>query len=218
MTVAGELSRSVNNIIFHKSTDTGGHLSLSFDSLSGFHYPFGHGPSLPQSVGIIGSNILGSLSISVPDYYEVSNAAEGIFSSSLQIEPLGGSVRAMVFFRLRANLAEGAYLQHATLEADWYAVDSADNLLGTITLAGSVDNSDLGISNCENTNSQFAYQQGDHLIITGTDTLQAYDIMGRLLFSQEISTFNSQLSTSIFPATSVYILRLNEKSQKIVIK
>ena len=66
--------------------------------------------------------------------------------------------------------------------------------------------------------THFAYQEGDRLIITGSGTLEAYDVMGRKLFTQEISTFNVQLSTSAFPGAGVYVLRLAGQSQKIVIK
>ncbi|MBR1549896.1 MAG: T9SS type A sorting domain-containing protein, partial [Bacteroidales bacterium] len=64
---------------------------------------------------------------------------------------------------------------------------------------------------------QFAHVDGDQVVIDGTGLLQAYDVMGRLLFSTEV---NSQLSifNSQFPSAGVYVLRLNGKSQKIVIR
>ena len=63
----------------------------------------------------------------------------------------------------------------------------------------------------------FAYQKGDRIVVEGTGTLQVYDVLGRQLFTHEI---NSQCSilNSQFPSTGVYILRLNGKSQKLVIK
>ena len=69
----------------------------------------------------------------------------------------------------------------------------------------------------QSSNLPFARIDGDRLIIEGTGTLQAFDIMGRELFTQEISIFNFQFSISQFPHSGVYILRLDEKSQKIVI-
>ena len=65
--------------------------------------------------------------------------------------------------------------------------------------------------------STFAFQTDNGMLIEGTGTLQAYDVMGRQLFVREVA---SQLSIpkSQFPGTGVYILRLGEKSQKIVIK
>ena len=67
-------------------------------------------------------------------------------------------------------------------------------------------------------NRPFAHLDGDRIVITGTGTLQAFDIMGRHLFTQEISIINFHFSIFQFPQAGVYILRLGEKSQKIVIR
>lgn len=78
----------------------------------------------------------------------------------------------------------------------------------TVKLSPNADEEDNGI---------FAYQNGDRIVVEGTGTLQVYDVLGRQLYTHEI---NSQLSisNSQFPGTGVYILRLGEKSQKLVIK
>ena len=95
------------------------------------------------------------------------------------------------------------------------------NLLQTPTYAFSSTGNDAGRFlvklSPDSDNIPFAYQSGNTLIVEGTGTLQAYDIMGRLLFSRKV---NSQLSipNSQFPSTGVYILRLNENMQKIVVK
>ena len=68
------------------------------------------------------------------------------------------------------------------------------------------------------TPSAFAHLDGDCIVITGEGTLQAYDVMGRELFSREIKNEELRMKNSDFPGTGVYILRLGEKSQKIVIK
>jgi len=57
----------------------------------------------------------------------------------------------------------------------------------------------------------FAHWDSDRLVVTGEGTLEAYDVMGRQLFTKEISP-------SIFPAAGVYVLRLGGQSQKIVVK
>ena len=67
-------------------------------------------------------------------------------------------------------------------------------------------------------NTPFAHWDGDRLVIEGSGTLEAYDIMGRRLFTEEVSGFKSQVSKAAFPRTGVYILRLNGQSQKIIIK
>lgn len=67
-------------------------------------------------------------------------------------------------------------------------------------------------------NSLFAYQSGDQTIITGTGALQVFDVMGRQLLSTEVDSSPFSLHRSQFPATGVYILRLDGQTQKIVIK
>ena len=64
----------------------------------------------------------------------------------------------------------------------------------------------------------FAHIDGDHVVISGTGLLQAYDIMGRQLFAKELSTINSQISILNFPGSGVYLLRQNGQTQKIVIR
>jgi len=74
----------------------------------------------------------------------------------------------------------------------------------------------------------FAYIDADgNIIITdgpstgsGTSILQIYDVLGRQVFSKELSTFNYQLSTANF-LPGVYVLRLingdSVRTQKIVV-
>lgn len=206
--MAGERSNTVNHIIFHKNIDPYGHLSLSSDSLCGFQYPLGQGPSEAKGTGIIGNNIFGTLCISAPDYFEVSDAADGIYSSSIQLEPTVTQVRDMVFFRLKGDLPEGEYRQSATL--------IADNLHGSIALVGRVwgENSIPTI-----VDEPFAFFDGNSIVVNGTGELQIIDIVGRKLFSFDIQ--NSILMRhSDFPAPGVYLLRLcgdKVRSQKIII-
>ena len=67
--------------------------------------------------------------------------------------------------------------------------------------------------------THFAHQDGNSIVVTGTGTLQAYDIMGRLLFRMELNTDEmTHLHINAFPSAGVYLLRLGSQSQKIVIR
>ncbi len=66
--------------------------------------------------------------------------------------------------------------------------------------------------------SPFAYQSGNNIVVCGQGTLYVYDILGRQLFSKEMTAFNSQIPVSTFPYTGVYVLRLGEQTQKIVVR
>jgi hypothetical protein len=68
-------------------------------------------------------------------------------------------------------------------------------------------------------NGNFAYQNGDELLVSGDGTLQVFDVMGRFVMSKEIHG-NESISVSAFE-TGVYMLRFvgeNNMTQKIVVR
>ena len=67
-------------------------------------------------------------------------------------------------------------------------------------------------------NGQFAYHDGDRIVIDGSGTLEVYDLMGRKLFDVDIHNSQFEIHNSKFPAAGVYILRLGGQTQKIVIR
>ncbi len=69
-----------------------------------------------------------------------------------------------------------------------------------------------------NVNGDFAHWDGDQIVVSGTGTLTAYDVMGRELFRREMKNEVLRMKNSDFPGTGVYILRHNGQSQKIVIR
>ena len=82
----------------------------------------------------------------------------------------------------------------------------------------------LVFSICEDANGEnetFAFISNGNIIVNGEGTLQIFDAMGRQLFSKELSTFNSQLSTLNY-TPGVYVLRLingeHVRTQKIVVE
>ena len=62
----------------------------------------------------------------------------------------------------------------------------------------------------------FAYQSGNDIIVNGEGELQVFDVMGRMVAKQQINGVQTMSTSSL--RTGVYIFRLNEKTQKIVIK
>ena len=63
--------------------------------------------------------------------------------------------------------------------------------------------------------SNFAYQNGDDIIVSGNGTLKVYDVLGRMVITERINGVQTIKKPS---PTGVYIFRLNGKSQKIVVK
>ena len=65
------------------------------------------------------------------------------------------------------------------------------------------------------TDGVFAYQSGNDIIVSGNGELQVFDVMGRMVMNQYINGVQTVEKPS---TTGVYIFRLNEKTQKIVVK
>lgn len=83
-------------------------------------------------------------------------------------------------------------------------------------MASSADLSDrftLVFTNVE-TDGVFAYQNGNSIIVSGEGELQMFDVMGRMVMTQHVNGVET-ISTL---TQGVYILKLNGKAQKIVIR
>lgn len=63
--------------------------------------------------------------------------------------------------------------------------------------------------------SVFAYQSGNEIVVSGEGELQIFDVMGRLVMQKHV---NGVESVDKPMTTGVYVLRLNENSQKIVVR
>ena len=101
--------------------------------------------------------------------------------------------------------------------------DDVDMLLGdTYTfIASPRDNENRFIvklryngANSHYSDDIFAYQNGNEVIVNGEGELQIFDVMGRLIATQHING----VQTVNVNATGVYIFKLNEKTQKIVVR
>lgn len=89
-------------------------------------------------------------------------------------------------------------------------------------IASPVDNEDRFVlkfneaDNPESFESQvFAYQKGGDIIVRGEGELQVFDVTGRMVATHRVSGVEKFAKPS---SNGVYILRLNEKVQKIVVK
>lgn len=77
----------------------------------------------------------------------------------------------------------------------------------------------LNFGNDENEvqNSNFAYQNGNDLIVIGKGNLQVIDVLGRKIFEKELSGDENVISCDNINK-GVYILKTENKAQKIVIR
>ena len=69
----------------------------------------------------------------------------------------------------------------------------------------------------EATGDAFARWNGTNWEVEGSGKLQVFDVVGRPLFGTEVDR-QTTIDNAVFPAAGVYILRLGDKTQKIVVK
>ena len=62
----------------------------------------------------------------------------------------------------------------------------------------------------------FVWQSGNDIIVEGNGELQVFDVMGRLVSTQYVNGVETMCTSSL--QTGVYVFRLNEQAQKIVIR
>lgn len=86
-------------------------------------------------------------------------------------------------------------------------------------IGSSADNADRFIVRLEHSDnvdsSVFAYQSGNEIVVSGEGELQIFDVMGRLVMQKHVSGVEAVDKPM---TTGVYVLRLNENSQKIVVR
>ena len=141
-----------------------------------------------------------------------SLGADGIWQAHASGESLEAGQGALVYATSNETLTF-----YAATRSTNSGMDALPALPKALCLGGNGDDpSNHAIS--QSVNLPFAHQDGNSIVVTGTGTLQAYDIMGRLLFRMELNTEHLTLNTSLFPSAGVYLLRLGDKSQKIVIR
>jgi len=66
-----------------------------------------------------------------------------------------------------------------------------------------------------NSNSDFAYVSNDNVIVNGEGMLKVIDMTGRVIATEQISGVSS---INLNAAAGVYVLQLNDKTQKIVVR
>ena len=74
----------------------------------------------------------------------------------------------------------------------------------------------LSPSSLQATEGEIATWNGNSWTVKGEGTLQLFDVMGRKVLSQEVSELSTINTDQL--STGVYVIRLGEKSQKIVVK
>lgn len=73
----------------------------------------------------------------------------------------------------------------------------------------------LVFNNVSEENGIFAYQNGDDIIVDGDGELQVFDVIGRMIANQRINGVETIAKPE---QAGIYILKMNEKTQKIIVR
>ncbi|MEI6754732.1 MAG: T9SS type A sorting domain-containing protein [Paludibacter sp.] len=91
-------------------------INLSQNSLSGFTYIEGSGPSAQQSFTVSGSNLSTGIVITAPTNYEISISSGSSFNSTLTLSPTNGTIASTtIYSRMKAGLSANTFIGNITL-------------------------------------------------------------------------------------------------------
>ncbi len=174
--------------------------------------------SFSESKGMPKFNMLGgSAKLYIPQNDEEYAV---VFSDRMGDLPLNFKTNEVGTYTITVETCHGASLQGVHLID---MLEEKDIDLGetqTYTFIGSPADRTarfkIVFKNNDNANDIFAYQSGSDIVVTGEGELQIFDVMGRLVFTQRINGVETMGSSSL--KNGVYILKLNGKTQKIVVR
>ena len=133
-----------SSIKIYYSTSGGGGgstptITVSKNSLSGFTYSLGNGPSEVQTVKVSGSNLEDNISLALNDgndsAFEISLSENSDYSNSLTLNQTSGTVaETTIYVRMKADLTvqDGGYSDAISLSST-NATSATVNLSGTVT-------------------------------------------------------------------------------------
>lgn len=108
-------------------------LTVTPETLSGFTYVYGNGPSAEQSFTVSGTDLTGDIDITAPTNYEISETSGSGFTSGITLYQAKGDIAPTdIYVRLKAGLAIGTYNDEVI------NIVSSDATSKTVTCSGTV--------------------------------------------------------------------------------
>ena len=161
----------------------------------------------------------------IPMLYVINNGenfAIASMSDNTKVINLGFEAKTMGQYTISLK-AEGQYSYMHLI--DKLTGEDVDMLLeGSYTFVGSqsdrkdrfVVRLNYNAANIDTESDIFAYQNGNEIVVNGEGELQVFDVMGRMVMNQRVNGVQTMSTSSL--QTGVYIFRMNEKTQKIVVR
>ncbi|MCB5283992.1 MAG: lamin tail domain-containing protein [Candidatus Cloacimonetes bacterium] len=165
-----------SNEIEVTTTSTSPLITLSTDTLTGFTYMEGSGPSAEQNFTVSGSNLTANISIDAPTDYQISTGTGAAFDANMA-DPLtltqsGGTVgTTTIYVRLKAGLSAGDYNSEVITASSSGADNKTVTCNGTVT---AIPDPEITVS--ATTLSGFSYMVG-----SGPSAEQSFTVSGTYL-------------------------------------
>ena len=165
-------------------------LTVSTTELNDFNYVLGSGPSTPKNFSVSGSNLVGNVTLTAPQDFEISLNSENGYASSMELSPDDGTLAATtIYVRLKANLSVGTYTGNLTIVSG--------ELSHNIALSGMVDEMPISTITIAEAraleNGQYAQVEGIVTFIDGRNVYIQDETAGIDLFLNN-NTVPSSLS------------------------
>ena len=139
-------------------------LSVSTTELNDFTYVLGSGPSTPKDFTVSGSNLVGNVTLTAPQDFEISLSSGNGYANSMVLTPNDGTLEATtVYVRLKAGLNVGNYSGNLAIVSG--------ELSHNIALGGTVDEMPISTITIAEArameNDQFAQVEGTVIFLDG---------------------------------------------------
>ena len=113
-------------------------LTVTPQSLQGFTYEQGEGPSEPQTLTLSGQSLAESILLTIDQYFEMSLTADGQYASTLSLPTEDGALAGTtVYVRMMADLTMNDYESVITVANGDEAITV--NLSGNVTISNTVE-------------------------------------------------------------------------------
>lgn len=174
-------------------------ITVDPESITGFNYVIGDGPSAHQSFTVSGSNLEDNIYMLVGGDYELSDDAEtwpspSVSEWTLDIDSDGNVAETTLYIRLKAGLAAGTHNSSIAMQAD--EAEAEITLTGSVTNAHTITYSDTNGSISGVDSDSNAVASGASVAEGATVTLTATPNDGYKFTSWSVYGTGSELSST----------------------
>ena len=119
MSASGSRLQQNNQVTFTMTTGAGSaSLAVSPNAMDGFSYAEGYGPSAVKSVAVIGADLSGDITVTAPSDYEISDAENGTYGSTVTLSAVTRGNRETLTYDFEGGWQGWTTFQGSTTSPD----------------------------------------------------------------------------------------------------